>query len=53
MCNDEVSTDEELFDFFEKELNISKKLAKKIVSFRNAAFVEIDFDIQDYLEGRE
>ncbi len=49
MCNDEVSTDEELFNWFEEELNISKELAIKIVSFRHEALREIFFDIQDYL----
>ena len=49
MCNDEVSTDEELFNWFEKELNISKELAITIVSFRDTALREIFFDIQDYL----
>ena len=49
MCNDEYSSDAELFDCFEKELDISRELAKTIVAFRNEAFVKIDFDIQDYL----
>jgi len=50
MCNDEYSSDEELINLFKIELNISEELAKRIVSFRNKAFVEIDFDIQCYLQ---
>ena len=49
MCNDQASTDEELWNWFEKELKISKELAIHIVSFRNEALREIFFDIQDYL----
>lgn len=49
MCNDEYSTNEELSSWFEEELDISKELAMKIVSFRHEALREIFFDIQDYL----
>lgn len=51
LCNDEVSTNEETIAHFKKELDISGTLAGRIVSFRGNALNELDFDIQDYLEG--
>lgn len=50
MRNNEVSSDKELIDLFMEELKVSKALAKKIVSFRAKAWVEMDFDIRFYLE---
>lgn len=51
MCNNEYSTNEELVDLFKEELAISEKLALQIVSYRDRALVELDFDIEYYLEG--
>lgn len=50
LLNDESSTDEEMINYFIKELSISKKLSEEIVSYRNNALLDLNFDILDYLQ---
>ena len=50
LMNDEYSSDEEMIDWFQKKLDISKELAERMVSFRVTARHDLFFDIEDYLE---
>ena len=50
LLNDENSTDNELIKLFCDELKINQKLSLKIVSFRNNALININFDIRDFLK---
>jgi len=50
LLNDENSTNEEMKKHFIKELNITQSLADRIISHRQTALLNLnfDFDILDY-----
>ena len=50
LLNDENSTDNELIKLFCDELKINQDLSLKIVSLRNNALININFDIRDFLK---